>query len=161
MEAIFACHPARSTEWLDYHPKSCELWRTCPIWCTIRVDTPKRIFSETNLFRSSAAFKHIFSFTYTLILPSQAHIHFVAHSTHALLWWNRRTKMVEGTSESQEMILKNKNEEEKGCRICSSLAHCEIISSTTQWQSTFRTENGLKGLKRIEIPYFRVNSPVE
>ena len=27
MEAILACHPARSTEWLDYHPKSCELWR--------------------------------------------------------------------------------------------------------------------------------------
>ena len=21
------CHPARSTEWLDCHPKSCELWR--------------------------------------------------------------------------------------------------------------------------------------
>ena len=27
MEAILACHPARSTEWLDWHPKSCELWR--------------------------------------------------------------------------------------------------------------------------------------
>ena len=27
MEAILACHPARSTEWLDCHPKSCELWR--------------------------------------------------------------------------------------------------------------------------------------
>ena len=27
MEAILACHPARSTEWLDFHPKSCELWR--------------------------------------------------------------------------------------------------------------------------------------
>ena len=26
MEAILACHPARSTEWLDCHPKSCELW---------------------------------------------------------------------------------------------------------------------------------------
>ena len=25
MEAILACHPARSTEWLDCHPKSCEL----------------------------------------------------------------------------------------------------------------------------------------
>ena len=34
MEAILACHPARSTEWLDCHPKSCELWRirTGPIW---------------------------------------------------------------------------------------------------------------------------------
>ena len=33
MEAILACHPARSTEWLDCHPKSCELWRirTSPI----------------------------------------------------------------------------------------------------------------------------------
>ena len=27
MEAILACHPARSTEWLDCHSKSCELWR--------------------------------------------------------------------------------------------------------------------------------------
>ena len=27
MEAILACHPARSTEWLDCHPKSCERWR--------------------------------------------------------------------------------------------------------------------------------------
>ena len=27
METILACHPARSTEWLDCHPKSCELWR--------------------------------------------------------------------------------------------------------------------------------------
>ena len=27
MEAILACHSARSTEWLDCHPKSCELWR--------------------------------------------------------------------------------------------------------------------------------------
>ena len=27
MEAILACHPARSTKWLDCHPKSCELWR--------------------------------------------------------------------------------------------------------------------------------------
>ena len=27
MEAILACHPARSTEWLDCHPKSCEPWR--------------------------------------------------------------------------------------------------------------------------------------
>ena len=27
MEANLACHPARSTEWLDCHPKSCELWR--------------------------------------------------------------------------------------------------------------------------------------
>ena len=27
MEAILACHPARSTEWPDCHPKSCELWR--------------------------------------------------------------------------------------------------------------------------------------
>ena len=27
MEAILACHPARSTEWLDFHPKWCELWR--------------------------------------------------------------------------------------------------------------------------------------
>ena len=27
MEAILACHPARSTEWLDCHPKWCELWR--------------------------------------------------------------------------------------------------------------------------------------
>ena len=27
MEAILACHPARSTEWLDCHPKTCELWR--------------------------------------------------------------------------------------------------------------------------------------
>ena len=27
MEAILACHLARSTEWLDCHPKSCELWR--------------------------------------------------------------------------------------------------------------------------------------
>ena len=27
MEAILACHPARSTEWLDCHPKSYELWR--------------------------------------------------------------------------------------------------------------------------------------
>ena len=27
-EAILACHPARSTEWLDCHPKSCELWRS-------------------------------------------------------------------------------------------------------------------------------------
>ena len=25
MEAILDCHPARSTEWLDCHPKSCEL----------------------------------------------------------------------------------------------------------------------------------------
>ena len=25
MEAILACHPARSIEWLDCHPKSCEL----------------------------------------------------------------------------------------------------------------------------------------
>ena len=34
MEAILACHPARSTEWLDCHPKWCELWRirTGPIW---------------------------------------------------------------------------------------------------------------------------------
>ena len=33
MEAILACHPTRSTEWLDCHPKSCELWhiRTGPI----------------------------------------------------------------------------------------------------------------------------------
>ena len=27
MEAILSCHPARSTKWLDCHPKSCELWR--------------------------------------------------------------------------------------------------------------------------------------
>ena len=27
MEAILARHPARSTEWLDCHSKSCELWR--------------------------------------------------------------------------------------------------------------------------------------
>ena len=27
LEAILACHPARSTEWLDSNPKSCELWR--------------------------------------------------------------------------------------------------------------------------------------
>ena len=27
MDAILACHPVRSTEWLDCHPKSCELWR--------------------------------------------------------------------------------------------------------------------------------------
>ena len=27
VEAILACHPARSTEWLDCHPKSCERWR--------------------------------------------------------------------------------------------------------------------------------------
>ena len=27
MEAILACHPARSTKWLDCHPKSWELWR--------------------------------------------------------------------------------------------------------------------------------------
>ena len=27
MEAILACHPAKSTEWLDCHPKPCELWR--------------------------------------------------------------------------------------------------------------------------------------
>ena len=34
MEAILACHPARSTEWLDCHTKSCELWRirTGPIY---------------------------------------------------------------------------------------------------------------------------------
>ena len=34
MEAILACHPARSTEWLDCHPKSCEPWRirTGPIY---------------------------------------------------------------------------------------------------------------------------------
>ena len=33
MEAMLACHPARSTEWLDCHPKWCELWhfRTGPI----------------------------------------------------------------------------------------------------------------------------------
>ena len=24
MEAILVCHPARSTKWLDFHPKSCE-----------------------------------------------------------------------------------------------------------------------------------------
>ena len=37
MEAILACHPARSTEWLDCHPKSCELWRirTGPIATTL------------------------------------------------------------------------------------------------------------------------------
>ena len=37
MEAILACHPARSTEWLDCHPKSCELWRipTGPIPCSL------------------------------------------------------------------------------------------------------------------------------
>ena len=29
MEAILACNPARSTEWLDCHPKSCELWNIC------------------------------------------------------------------------------------------------------------------------------------
>ena len=36
IEAILACHPARSTEWLDCHPKSCELWRirTGPITST-------------------------------------------------------------------------------------------------------------------------------
>ena len=28
MEAILACHPARSTEWLDWVVKSCELWRS-------------------------------------------------------------------------------------------------------------------------------------
>ena len=28
MDTILACHPARSTEWLDCHPKSCELWLT-------------------------------------------------------------------------------------------------------------------------------------
>ena len=27
MEAILACYPARSTEWLEYNPKSCELWQ--------------------------------------------------------------------------------------------------------------------------------------
>ena len=27
IEAILACHPARSTEWMDCHPKSYELWR--------------------------------------------------------------------------------------------------------------------------------------
>ena len=39
MEAILACHPARSTEWLDCHPKSCELWRihTGPIMRTFKV----------------------------------------------------------------------------------------------------------------------------
>ena len=26
-KAILACHPAKSTEWLDCHPRSCELWR--------------------------------------------------------------------------------------------------------------------------------------
>ena len=26
VEAILACHPARSTAWLDCHPKPCELW---------------------------------------------------------------------------------------------------------------------------------------
>ena len=41
LEAILACHPARSTEWLDWVAKWCELWRihTGPIgvlaanWC--------------------------------------------------------------------------------------------------------------------------------
>ena len=28
MEAILACHLARSTEWLDCHPKLCELWQS-------------------------------------------------------------------------------------------------------------------------------------
>ena len=51
MEAILACHPARSTEWLDCHPKSCELWRirTGPInpsdnktWCAI-MSTPGKL----------------------------------------------------------------------------------------------------------------------
>ena len=39
MEAILTCHPARSTEWLHCHPKSCELWRirTGPI--TLRCTT--------------------------------------------------------------------------------------------------------------------------
>ena len=38
MEAILACHPVRSTKWLDCHPKSCELWciRTGPIGSVCR-----------------------------------------------------------------------------------------------------------------------------
>ena len=48
MEAILACHPARSTASEDCHPKSCELWRirTGPIWarrtiCCLKHNTGK------------------------------------------------------------------------------------------------------------------------
>ena len=39
MEAILACHPARSTEWLDWVAKSCELWCICtgPLGKFVRV----------------------------------------------------------------------------------------------------------------------------
>ena len=43
MEAILTCHPARSTEWLDCHPKSCELWR-------IRTGQAPRFTARRTLF---------------------------------------------------------------------------------------------------------------
>ena len=51
MEAILACHPAGSTEWLDCHPKSCELWRirTGPITITRLLSSTDLSWSVTSL----------------------------------------------------------------------------------------------------------------
>ena len=52
MEAILPCHPARSTEWLDCHPKWCELWRirTGPI-CNKSLGIIDRLLQEELLLR--------------------------------------------------------------------------------------------------------------
>ena len=58
MEAILACHSVKSTEWLDCHPKSCELWRirTGPsqrtlLWLSqLKVSRPRPIFRQILYF---------------------------------------------------------------------------------------------------------------
>ena len=51
MEAILACHPAQSTEWLDWVAKSCELWR-------IRTGANIQIVRCTVILRRGPCYDH-------------------------------------------------------------------------------------------------------
>ena len=60
MEAILACHPARSTEWLDCHPKSCELWRirTGPFIQMSAFSTKCNLVASNTLWSYAPRFTH-------------------------------------------------------------------------------------------------------
>ena len=70
-EGILACYPARSTEWLDCHPKSCELWRirTGHIRSVMRV-IRSCVVNGWALFRQDPTFQIYLEFDYFLTVLS-------------------------------------------------------------------------------------------
>ena len=63
MEAILACHPARSTEWLDWVTNSCELW--------LYSHRPHCLYGAQNMNGGL-----IFTFSHSSHLSDFGHVHF-------------------------------------------------------------------------------------